>query len=100
MCYGKPSQKSIQNPVKHLRSIFHKKFYLTCLKGSSYASESLKYIFKNRSGITVKYQHSLYNTRHKLFQIPASGPLPIYKHFRVWKNEYYSWQRTSAVLNY
>ena len=54
MCYGKPSQKSIQNPVKHLRSIFHKKFYLTCLKGSSYASESLKYIFKIRSDITVK----------------------------------------------
>ena len=54
MCYRKSSQKSIQNPVKHLRWIFHKKFYLTCFKGSSYASESLKYIFKIRSGITVK----------------------------------------------
>ena len=51
MCYVKPSQKSIQNLVKHLRWIFHKKFYLTCLKGSSYASESLKYI---RSDITVE----------------------------------------------
>ena len=48
MCYRKSSQKSIQNPVKHLRWIFHKKFYLTCFKGSSYASESLKYIFKIR----------------------------------------------------
>ena len=54
MCYVKPSQKSIQNLVKHLRWIFHKKFYLTCLKGSSYASESHKYIFKIRSDITVK----------------------------------------------